>query len=340
MNTMRHTKRSEAGVRWGCVLVTLAAAWVVAAYVDLFQLWLALQAIGPGFFMAGMAAYGLLLLASAFRLHLVFQATGVAVDSAASMRSCLAGHFLYFALFGAVGGDTARSALYARRYGFALPRVLATAPLDRLLGFFGFLVFAALSVGVAAVIGGASRPEGISLFWPSIFAGSLVVIAGFTLWGSRQARFAALRAFFDALFDGARTLWHRPGTATLGAMSGLVVQVVLSGLLALNLYAVAPEPLPWARLAWTFPVIAVVASFPVTIGGLGTREGAAIALFGMYGVAPHHAVAASLLSFAMNLGWAVLGGLVLLWELRHRPEGENPEWPLYESGEGARSPDR
>lgn len=335
---MRRPKHTDLWLRSVCILFTIVAAWAVLAHLDLSQLGTVLRAVRPAFLFSGIAIYGLLLAASAFRLHLVLSATAVAVNPVASVRSCLAGHFLYFALFGALGGDTARAAFYARQYGFPLPRVLATAPLDRLLGLAGFLLFAIISFAVAAVAGGVARPGNLGLRWPVAGLALTASVVLFTTWGSRQSRFPALRQFFDALFQGARTLLRRPLMASLGALSGLAVQSILSALLALNLYAVAPEPLPWEKLVWTFPVIAVVAALPITIGGLGTREGAAIALFGLYGISTHHAVAASLLSFVMSMVWVLLGGLVLLSDFRRRPDSSHEAWKCYGTDESASAP--
>jgi rSAM/selenodomain-associated transferase 2 len=91
--------------------------------------------------------------------------------------------------------------------------------------------------------------------------------------------------------------------------------VALSGALALNLRAASHTPLPWEQLLWTFPVVVTIGALPLTFAGLGAREGAALALFGLYGVSRENAVGASLLTVATSLSWAVVGGL-LYWRER------------------------
>lgn len=63
---------------------------------------------------------------------------------------------------------------------------------------------------------------------------------------------------------------------------------------------------------WTFPVISILSSLPVTVAGVGVRDGAAIFFLGLYGVEPSEAVATSFLSLAISLVWASFGGM-LLW---------------------------
>jgi uncharacterized membrane protein YbhN (UPF0104 family) len=51
---------------------------------------------------------------------------------------------------------------------------------------------------------------------------------------------------------------------------------------------------------------------PITPGGLGVREGAAVALLPAAGLAPHEAVLVSLASFAASLVWSAAGGVVFV----------------------------
>ena len=92
------------------------------------------------------------------------------------------------------------------------------------------------------------------------------------------------------------------------------MQAGLNGVLALNLQAVSHEPLPWLRLAWTFPVITVVSGLPITFAGIGARDSAAIALLGWCGVAGVDAEAMSLLTLCVSVLWGLIGGLMLWWD--------------------------
>jgi len=91
----------------------------------------------------------------------------------------------------------------------------------------------------------------------------------------------------------------------------------------LNLQAVSHEPVPWLRMAWTFPVITVISALPISVAGLGVRESAAFVLFGLCQVAEEDAVAAALLTATASLVWMVIGGFLLWLEAarRQQPQG-------------------
>jgi uncharacterized membrane protein YbhN (UPF0104 family) len=271
-----------------------------------------------GWFIGAVALYGALFLPAARRWHIVLRLTGQAVHPGAATRLSLIGHFFYTVLFGVFGGDSAKSAIYARWYRFSLAEILATAPLDRLLGFAGLVVFGVIALTEAAFAGAFSRVKGFSLQWHStwvalVATGVVVLLAGRwigTVW-------PAWHRFTHALGKGAKVLLRAPQAAVSGVICGVLVQAALSGVLALNLRAASNAHLPWGQLLWTFPVVVTVSALPLTFAGLGAREGAALALFGIYGVSRENAIGASLLTVATSLSWAAAGG-ILFWRERRR----------------------
>jgi len=62
----------------------------------------------------------------------------------------------------------------------------------------------------------------------------------------------------------------------------------------------------------TFPLVILTNVLPLTIGGLGIREAAAVALLGHYGVSPAHAFLAAFLMFAINTALPGIAGAALL----------------------------
>jgi hypothetical protein len=108
-----------------------------------------------------------------------------------------------------------------------------------------------------------------------------------------------------------------------GIFCGVLVQAALALSLAFGLEAVSHGAVPWGRLAWTFPVISVASALPINIAGMGLREGAVLALLGLYGISAPDAVAASLLTFLARLFWAGVGAAALLHRQRHHWEW----WP-------------
>ena len=317
-------------VVWGrliCAAVTVAALCVVFHRLKLGDLVHTVRTMRWGCFLAALALFGLLFLPAAERWHLVLRLLDRAVNLAATARVSLIGHFFYTVLFGVVGGDTAKSALYARWYRLPLPEVLAAAPLDRLLGFAGLLIFASGAVVLAADTDGFAGSAQISFQWPGQWAWAILSAAGLVIWLVSRARpESAGGRFWRTFVSGGKLLLASPRIALAGVGCGLLVQMALSGVLALNLQAVSQTPVPWSRLIWTFPVITMVSALPITVAGLGVREGAALMLLGHYGIPETDAVAASLLTATVTMAWAAVGA-VLLWRGEVMPD------TFFDSGE-------
>jgi hypothetical protein len=298
------------------VVLALAALVYVFRRIDLHQLALALRSARGGWLAASSVVYGFVLLASAWRWHLVLELTGCAVRFGATLRMTLIGHLFYSIFFGVAGGDVAKAALYSRRHQMPLPEVLASAPLDRLLGLLGLMVFMAGSFGLAAWNGAFSQFGAASL---KISVGWTVVILAvgifLLVWFFRK-RWGCETAFGRlalAFINGGKRLVKSPRVLWEGLLCGLIVQLALAASLAFGLEAVSHSPVPWGRLIWTLPVISVASALPVNIAGLGLREGAVLALLGLYGVSAADAVAASLLTFLARLIWAAVGAAAL-WQ--------------------------
>ncbi|MDB6018283.1 MAG: hypothetical protein JWR19_2772 [Pedosphaera sp.] len=318
-------KRFLPWFRFGCVVVAALALIYVFRKVDLHELLRALRSARPGWFWASVAIYGVAFIPAAWRWHLMLRLTGCAVHPGATARMSLIGHFFYTLFFGVAGGDFARSALYARWYGLPLPEILATSPLDRLVGLAGLIIFVALAFAVAALKGGFAH-LGIAAVplpfgWVALGLGvTVLVCAGLLRWARDSAAARMLRAFGS----GCRR-WSVSWTAVWqGLVGGFLVQVLFAANLAFSLQAVTHSPLPWGQLVWTLPVISIVSGMPFTVAGLGFREGAAMALLGLYGIPPATAVAGSLLTLGARLFWAVIGGILLWWERR----GQARQWPV------------
>lgn len=81
--------------------------------------------------------------------------------------------------------------------------------------------------------------------------------------------------------------------------------------------------LPFWLLVTTMVVVNVAVALPVSISGLGIREGALLYLLGSFGVSREGAVAYSLLLFAVGLVWSLAGGIVYLYYRANPMRGES-----------------
>jgi len=299
-----------------CLLITLGLLYFVVQRIDLDAFLASLKRMRPIWFALGFIAYGVALWLGAIRWHLALQLTRTSVHPSASVRLFLIGHFFFVALFGAAGGDFAKSAVYARWYGFGLPEVIAAAPLDRGLGLAGPLLLMGILFGITGASGGFEALSRLELEAPRVWLlvalgiGTLALIA--VLFWNPQGDSSWARTI-RAFRSGGSRLIVTPRIAIPGLAAATLAQLGLSAVLALNLQAVTDSPIPWAQLAWTFPVITIFSCLPFTVAGAGVREIAAITFLGIYGVPAGDCVAASVLTFVHKVAWAGIGA-GLLWQ--------------------------
>jgi glycosyltransferase 2 family protein len=309
-------------IRLVCAILALGALAYVFSRINLHDLAQALRSARPFWLVATVLVYWLVLLPSAWRWHLTLELTGCAARFGTTLRMTLIGHLFYTIFFGVAGGDVAKSALYARRQHLPLPEVLAAAPLDRLLGFGGLMIFMIGSFMLAAANGAFAQFGPASLRFPASWTMLAVVAGGIFLLAWMIRKYSGHESSFGrmlfAFVKGGRRLVSCQRILWQGLLCGLAVQLALAASLAFGLEAVSHAPVPWGRLIWTLPVISVASAMPVNIAGMGLREGAVLTLLGLYGVSPADAVAASLLTLLARLFWAVVGAAAL-WQ-RRQPE--------------------
>ena len=302
--------------RLACLLVSVLLLVVVVRQIHPAALWASLARLSPAWFGLAFAAYGAALGLAGIRSHFGLRLTDQAIHLSASCRSFVVGHFFFVTLFGAVGGDVAKSAVYARWYGFAFPEVLAAASVDRILGLGGTLLLAIMVFPISGVNHGFAHWPSREFQWdnaPARLALGLILVLALALavfFGRRQWR-SSLAQAWHAFRRGATRLFSSSNLAVPGFFFALLAQLALSAVFALNLRAVTTVPLPWGQIAWTIPAITLVGCLPFTVAGAGAREAAAIALLSWYGITAGDAVAAALLTLLHKLAWGWVGAVVL-----------------------------
>ncbi|RJQ43040.1 MAG: UPF0104 family protein [Gaiellales bacterium] len=118
-----------------------------------------------------------------------------------------------------------------------------------------------------------------------------------------------LKSFYYALHDFRR---HR---GTLAAV--MLVSLVYQGLQIITVYVLALSLGIEVSLIYYFlfiPIVLAVGMLPVSLNGLGVREGAWVLLFGQVGVASAQAFTMSVLSFFVMTVVSLLGGFFYLFD--------------------------
>lgn len=235
----------------------------------------------------------------------------VVLEVPAGLRSLfahyLAGQFVGNFLPSTIGGDVLRvSRLSASAPGTAS---FASVVLERLTGWVVLPLLTLAGLGLRPsllALGVASR---LAL---ALAAGTLTVLAVvLTVAGSRRlaGRFAAndgWTRFIGAIHLGVERLRRHPGAAAgvLGVATAYQLSTVAAVYLATRALGLH---LPMAAVLAFAPVVAIVQVLPLSLNGLGAREGAFVLFLGPLGVGAGQAIAVGLLVYAMTLTVSLLG---------------------------------
>lgn len=223
---------------------------------------------------------------------------------------------LYFSVLpSGIVGDAMR----AQRVSHCLPSVAISYVVvfvERLAALVGLLVVAAVTASFAPEMFGGPVARALSI---GLVLSSALALVGFALPQATR-RIPSLATTLERIPLVGRTLARIPPAENLAGPIWAVVHSIATQILVIVTVALLLRRLDvnasFATCARVVPAIVLVTSIPLTPGGVGQREIAFVEFFRPTGVAPAHALAASLLTFALVIALALLGGVVLLVERR------------------------
>ncbi len=251
------------------------------------------------------ATVGLVL--SAWRWQRVIAAFGVHVPLRSLTGHYFAGQFVGNVLPSTIGGDVLRVSRSAKHIGSSETAFAAVA-LERLTGF--------LALPLLSLVGFALDPSllSTSTAWVALLiSGATLAALGVILFLAGHPRAAGRfherenwMRFIGAIHVGLEQLRHDRtqivgilGTAVLYQVSVIVTVVCLS--IALTTGA------PLAALVAFVPTVAMAQVVPISLSGLGIREGMLVLLLHPVGVTRGHAVGLGLAWYATMLVVSLLG---------------------------------
>jgi glycosyltransferase 2 family protein len=261
------------------------------------------------------------ILLSALRWQKVLDALEIRTDLPRLVRHYFAGQFVSNVLPTTIGGDVLRVSRLSRDNGES-PGTFASVVLERLTGW---LVLPVITIVGFAVnpglrhLGAATRVALTLAFATLMLLVAVLVAAGSTRIGGRFATRAGWRRFVGAVHLGVDRLRADPGAAANVLVAGFAYQLalVLAAVAAARALGVQPAGLT-ALLAF-FPAVLIAQVLPISMSGLGVREGAFVLFLTPLGVAQHDAIALGLLLYLLNLLVSLLGAPAFAAGGRRRP---------------------
>lgn len=256
----------------------------------------------------------------ALRWQVILDTQGLALSWKRCFQIYFIGQFFNALMFGATGGDLVRAIYAARETHHQKIEAVVTVFIDRLIGLIVLYLIAAVMLAARTRFfverGENHVPALIVLGMIAATALGLALVFNlhrFAHWplADRIMRHPALGRTIRRVLTSLRL--YRRRTAILARISllSLAIQV-----LAVIQFACIGWCLQINLSFWDYltvvPIIIAIAAIPVTPGGLGIREGAAVTLFSALGVPGAQALPLSLMVYFISVGWSLVGGVIFM----------------------------
>lgn len=304
-------------IPWLRLLMTAGVLALLFTWLPAGEIWEAMKRTGPALWLGALLGAVAAHLVAAEKWRRLVVAAGCKPTFAGALAAHGAGLFANNWLPSMVGGDVIRAGVVARRHRVLAPPAVAGVA-DRAIDLTTSLALAA--VGLLALRRHETGPALAILGWGTL----AITTAGFsgllllhTPIFSRvpphiARRIRRLRAVSDELTQ-------RPAVTLLAAALSVAVQVALVYLNFVLGWAIGIQA---SMAAWlvAFPLAKIAALAPISLGGLGVREGVLSLLLAPFGAAPALAVAQGLVWRTLLLGLGLVGGAFYLF----LPGGSEP----------------
>jgi hypothetical protein len=259
---------------------------------------------------------------------MVLRVPGLDLPVSRATEISFVAHFFNSFLLGSTGGDLMKAYYAARETHHKKTEAVLTVLVDRLIGLWAMLLFAALMMlPNISLLFAHERLRAVAVLILVMMIGCSVIV-GLAFWGGVSRAWSGARSWLrrlpkgewlEGLLESCRQFGREPFflSRTLGLSMLLnavcVLQVmVLSWGLELHISPVA--------LFVIVPMIICISAIPITLGGLGVRENLYVLMLAApaINVPGTSALSLSLLAYAGSLFWSLVGGMVyLMYKERH-----------------------
>ena len=279
---------------------------VIAWRLGAGQIGEALRSADVAWLVAGAVSTVAALAVSAWKWQLLLRAAGLTVSTGIVFDAYLVGQFFNNVLPSNVGGDVARAQIVGRASGH-LATVAGTIVGERLIAGVALVATAlaalAASPRLAGTVGDAVGATAVVFACLTIACAVPALRArAVRALGSQGWRGAVARSIEALGASLSRTSVVGPVFALSVVFQGLVIAVAWTGFRAVGV------DVPIDATVALIPVISAIQLLPVSVGGLGVREGAYAVLFGACCATPAPMAVAASLAFAGIVGFVSLAG--------------------------------
>ncbi len=306
------------------ISVSIVLLAILFSRIDAARLWQSARQASPVWLLAALAMYGVNVVASVWRWHLLLQAQEVQVPTSTLAGSFLVAQFFNNFLPSNIGGDFFRIADTSK---FTKSKTVATMVIlaDRVMGVMALVLIAAIGATSAGAIHPAATP-----IWP------IWLWAGFVAAAAASAPAVLVPDGFGRLLrplsvihpewvggriDNLTMILSRFRSHPIrlaecfgGALFVQATMVVFYYAVVLALHG----SVPFADLAVIVPISFVVQMLPISVSGFGVREATFSLYFSRIGHPVESAILMSLVGQALIMLFSLSGAAVYIFRTHHR----------------------
>lgn len=255
----------------------------------------------------------------AFRWQCLLSSQGISVPWSDVFLTLICG--LFFNLFfpSYIASDVFRSMAISSKQ-IPYKKVISSVIVDRFSGMAGMAVVVVFSY----LLGTRYLPFS-SLLVPLIIFIGITGIGLMLMFSKRffQASISVFRRY--AGISQRLNTWHEyvygfkktPGAFMAAAGYSIIIQA-LSLVACYVLFIAIGQPVAFVHVMVILPLIMVLATIPITVSGIGTREAAMVYFFGLVGVRKEVSLAVSLISLVLSIAVGCIGGLLYVFFYHRR----------------------
>lgn len=311
--------------------VSILLIAVLLATVDLGELAETLRSVAPGLLALAVLVFLVTNMTSVLKWRMVIKAQGTSVSWPYLTSIFYMGLFFNNFLPTNFGGDLVRIYKLSRATGNTVDAT-SSVVLDRASSTFALLMIAM----VAALLELRRLGTGLALTILGMFVVFLLLIGLFASerTARRLARFPLLRADPFGIRRHLRDFYmsvnqFRDQKKTMALVMGLSVIYQALYVVSVNLLALSLDiHLPVSFYFLFIPIVLAVGMAPISLNGLGVREGAWVLLFTQAGVPAAEALSMSVLNTLMITAVSMVGGIFYLQDPSlPEPAGMEPVMP-------------
>ena len=300
-NVLEKLGKQKSAIRF---FVSFLCLFLVYRVLDLKGLMHTLEQVSLKEFILVVVLYVFGQIISTFKWALFVNQVGIKRPAAMILRSYFFGMFINAFGFGTLGGDVARGLSLKPEKGMRAA-ALASVIADRVHG-----LFVLLCIGCVAMLVSPPPSLGIEIELIAL-AGLVLLIVGWFIGPSILLKLAPPSSkLYVAASQIQLAFSKHPGVMALATILSLglhCTQIFTHWLIGHAL----GMPLSLAFMFSTIPLVNVISSLPISVGGLGVREALLVLLFVPAGASEEAAVALGAVWIITTTVVSALGGLIV-----------------------------